>query len=214
MLGLLKYPDDFSKSQGLNQLWYKDTTAAAQAQNIVWNVRKLSVINHSDPKGTFSFRISLKHIFGFCEDYKNVLYGMTQTLTLTRNGDGDANFRDNGSDPGKITLNKLSWFMPHVMPADREKMEPYKIIEKKEKIRIGYRTLQCDSISVPQPTTFTWRLSVKSSPEVPRFIVVGFLTDKTGNQEENSSISVKTSHVMLNSTTYPMVDYNRSFDKQ
>ena len=25
MLGLLKYPDDFSKSKGLNQLWYKDT---------------------------------------------------------------------------------------------------------------------------------------------------------------------------------------------
>ena len=29
MLGLLKYPDDFSKSQGLNQLWYKDTTIDA-----------------------------------------------------------------------------------------------------------------------------------------------------------------------------------------
>ena len=25
MLGLLKYPDDFSKSKGLNQLWYKYT---------------------------------------------------------------------------------------------------------------------------------------------------------------------------------------------
>ena len=24
-LGLLQYPDDFSKAQGLNQLWYKDT---------------------------------------------------------------------------------------------------------------------------------------------------------------------------------------------
>ena len=30
MLGLLKYPDDFSKSQGLNQLWYKDTTVTSQ----------------------------------------------------------------------------------------------------------------------------------------------------------------------------------------
>ena len=30
----LKYPDDFSKSQGLNQLWYKDTaTIAAKADN-------------------------------------------------------------------------------------------------------------------------------------------------------------------------------------
>ena len=29
MLGLLKYPDNFSKSKGLNQLWYKDTTGTA-----------------------------------------------------------------------------------------------------------------------------------------------------------------------------------------
>ena len=29
MLGLLKYPDNFSKSKGLNQLWYKDTTTQA-----------------------------------------------------------------------------------------------------------------------------------------------------------------------------------------
>ena len=25
MLGMLKFPDDFSKSQGLNQCWIKDT---------------------------------------------------------------------------------------------------------------------------------------------------------------------------------------------
>ena len=33
MLGLLKYADDFSKSQGLNQLWYKDTTVNADLAN-------------------------------------------------------------------------------------------------------------------------------------------------------------------------------------
>ena len=33
MLGLLKYPDDFSKSKGLNQLWYKDTLTTAEEAN-------------------------------------------------------------------------------------------------------------------------------------------------------------------------------------
>ena len=34
MLDLLKYPDDFSKAQGLNQLWYEDTaTTAVKADN-------------------------------------------------------------------------------------------------------------------------------------------------------------------------------------
>ena len=36
MLGLVKYPNDFSKAQGLNQLWYKDTTTTvAKADNNV-----------------------------------------------------------------------------------------------------------------------------------------------------------------------------------
>ena len=33
MLGQLKYPDDFSKVQGLNQLWYKDTATTAVKGN-------------------------------------------------------------------------------------------------------------------------------------------------------------------------------------
>ena len=74
MLGLLKYPDDFSKSKGLNQLWSKDITVNANADNIGWNVRRLYITASSDPRGTFSFRILLKHIFGFCGDYDKVVY--------------------------------------------------------------------------------------------------------------------------------------------
>ena len=109
MLGLLKYPDDFSKSKGLNQLWYKDTTTQAQAQNGGWNLRKLYIINNSDPKGSFSFRIPLKYIFGFCEDYDKVVYGFKHTLALTRTGDHNAIFKAGGVDAGKITLSKISW---------------------------------------------------------------------------------------------------------
>ena len=58
-------------------------------------------------------------------------------------------------------------------------------------------------------------LSVKSSPEVPRFIIVGFQTDKSDNQMENSSIfdnvHVKNIYAMLNSNKYPKLDYNLSF---
>ena len=69
MLGLLKYPDDFSKSIGLNQLWYKDTDPTADiAANLGFNVRHDYIIKSPNPKGAFSFRVPLKHIFGFCED--------------------------------------------------------------------------------------------------------------------------------------------------
>ena len=41
MLGLLKYPDEFSKAQGLNQLWQKDTaTTAVIADNEGFKIRQ------------------------------------------------------------------------------------------------------------------------------------------------------------------------------
>ena len=185
MLGLLKYPDDFSKSKGLNQLWYKDSTALEENDNTGFTIRRQYIIVNSNPKGSFSFKIPLKHIFGFCGDYDKVVYGLKHDLTLTRNDDNDAIFKSDAVDGGgvdvvangKIILSKICWFMPHVMPADKYKMELYKIIERKEKIPVGYRMIQTDNASIPQnSTSFSWRLVAKSSPEVPRFIIVGFQT--------------------------------------
>ena len=225
MMGLLKYPDDFSKSKGLNQLWYKDTTENANDDNTGYAYRRYYIIRNSNPRGSFSFRIPLKYIFGFCEDYDKVVYGLKHNLTLTRNDDNNAIFKSNLNDgavppvdnvvDGKVILSKISWFMPHVTPADKDKMELYKIIERKEKIPVGYRMIQCDSASIPQAIAFSWRLSVKSSPEVPRFIIVGFQTNKIGNQKTNPSlfdnVNVSNIYVMLNSMRYPTADYNISF---
>ena len=223
MLGLLKYPDDFSKSKGLNQLWYKDTTdTAVLADNVGFKIRHDYIITNSRPRGSFSFRIPLKHIFGFCGDYDKVVYGLKHNLTLTRNEDNEAIYRGannaagNPLVAGKIVLSKISWFMPHVTPADKDKMELFKIIERKEKIPVGYRMIQCDSAPIPQNiTSFSWRLSVKSSPEVPRFILVGFQSGKSNSQLQNPSIfdnvNVSNIYVMLNSVRYPTADYNIVF---
>ena len=221
MLGLLKYTEDFSRSKGLNQSWCKDTTDNTTDENNGFVSRRLKILN-SNPIGTFSFKIPLKHIFGFCEDYDKIVYGLKHTLTLTRNDNNDAIYRGANAAAGgalvdgKVVLNKISWFMPHVTPADKDKMELYKIIERKEKIPVGYRMIQCDSALISQNSTnFSWRLSVKSSPEVPRFIIVGFQAGKSGNQQQIPSIfdnvDVNNIYVMLNSVRYPTVDYNINF---
>ena len=93
MLGLLKYPDDFSKAQGLNQLWYKDTaTTAVKANNNGFAARHAYLIRSPTVKGTFSFRIPLKHIFGFCDDYNKIVYGLKHSLTLVRKTKDDSDF--------------------------------------------------------------------------------------------------------------------------
>jgi len=120
MLGLLKFPDDFSKSTGLIQLWYKDngteTSIAGNNINIGFVARHGYVIQKPDLKGTFSFRIPLKHIFGFCDDYEKIVYGFKHQLTLVRKGDKDAIFRAAAADAGKVVLSKPSWYMSHVAP--------------------------------------------------------------------------------------------------
>ena len=72
--------------------------------------------------------------------------------------------------------------------------------------------IQCDSIPVPQTRNFTWRLSVKSAPEKPRWIIVAFQTDKSGDQLHKPSIldhcNLTNMFVMLNSRRYPEIYYD------
>ena len=220
MLGMLKYPDDFNKSQGLNQLWLPDTKidnneVANNVNNEGYKKRHEYIIMTSAPKGFFSFKIPLKHFLGFCEDYKKILYGMQQKLTLTRTDDNNAIFRTNAVDVGEVNITGIRWFMPHVIPSDAYRLQLDKIIEKKEKIPVGYRMLQCDSTQVTTNIKeFTWRLGVKSSPDIPRFIIVGFQTNKNNNQETNPAIFnhlfIRNIYVTLNAKRYPDTDYNNS----
>ena len=223
MLGLLKYPDDFTKSQGLNQLWLPDTNIdnnneANKVDNKGFKKRNGYIIRTSDPKGTFSFKIPLKHFLGFCEDYKKILYGMQQRLTLTRTNNDNAIFRTAATDAGTVRLDKIRWFMPHVIPSDAYRLQLDKVIEKKEKLPVGYRMLQCDTSQVPtNQKSFTWSLGVKSSPDIPRFIIVGFQSGRNNNQEQNPAIFdhlyVRNIYVTLNAKRYPDTDYDNDFNK-
>ena len=220
ILGMLKFPDDFSKSQGLNQCWIKDTgegntVVDGNNPNEGFKLRRNYIINMPASRGHFCFKIPLKHFLGFCEDYKKILYGMQQRLTLTRTSDDNAIFRANGVDVGKVDIERIRWFMPHVIPSDAYRLQLDKIIEKKEKIPVGYRMLQCDNTSITG-TEFTWRLGVKSSPDIPRFIIVGFQIERNNDQEKNparfDNCDIGNIYVTLNAKRYPDTDYDINFN--
>ena len=65
-------------------------------------------------KGIFSFRIPMKHIFGFCEDCDKIVYGLKHSLNLVRKTDDDVSFRAAAAGDGKVSLDKMSWLMPHL----------------------------------------------------------------------------------------------------
>ena len=219
MLNLLRYPDDFQHAQGINQLWFKDTAAGALLDNNKgFAVRQAYLIQKPTAKGTFSFVVPLKHIFGFCDDCNKVVYRMKHTLKLVRKADSDAIFRAHAVAAGKVHLEKLSWFMPTVIPSDMERVQLYKTIESKVSISIAFRARQCETISVAQAKTFSWTFGTQTAPEKPRYIIVGFQTEKDGDQEKNPSIfdhcDLKNMYVKLNADRYPAVDYDLSFPNQ
>lgn len=100
--------------------------------------------------------------------------------------------------------------MPHVTPEDGEKFKPMKEIESKTEVRADYWMRQVDTISVPQSTSFDWRLSVKPGLEKPRYVIMAFQTSKVGDQGQNPSIfdhcNVQSMKVFLNSMKYPLFD--------
>ena len=151
----------------------------------------------------------MKHIFGFCEDYDKIVSGLKHNLTLVTKTYDDAIFRGTAAGAGKVSLDKISWFMPHVIPTDAEKFSLYKTIKSKVKVPVAYRTRQCDMLSVPESTNFTWRLRVKTASEKSIFIIVGFQTAKDGDQTKNPStfdhLNLRNAYVMLNSDRYPAV---------
>ena len=103
MIGLLKYPDDFSKAQDLNQLWYKEAaTTAAKADNNGFAARHAYLIQSPTVKDTISFRIPMKHIFGFSENYFKIVYGLKHSLTLVRKTDDDAIVRPAAAGAGQL----------------------------------------------------------------------------------------------------------------
>ena len=73
-------------------------------------------------------------------------------------------------------------------------------------------------LSVPESTSSTWRLSVKTASEKSKFIIVAFQTAKDGDQTKNpftfDHVNLKNALVTLNSDRYPAVDYNLSFTNQ
>ena len=72
----------------------KDTvTTAAKADNNGFAAGHAYLIQLPTVKGTFSFRIPMRLIFGFCEDYDKIVYGLKHNVTVVRKTDDDAIFR-------------------------------------------------------------------------------------------------------------------------
>ena len=238
MLCYLSKPDDFSTSSALKMCWSKDTTnnadskkyapvTQAQAQNAAgftpsdsatynqgFATRK-GLLTSVNPRGSFSFSIPFDHIFGF-GSYNKVIYGTSHSLVLTRSTSSNlAIHRAANVGDGKINLTHIYWKVPHVKAEPVTSMRLKEIILSKQHIPVAFSARTSESISVTQTENFTWRLNVAGGVEKPRWIIVGFQTDKHSTQEQNPAVfdnlNLKTANALLNDLKYPTNDVVTNF---
>lgn len=236
MIGYLSYPDDFSKSAGLTCCWSKDTNISADsakfsasaaapaagylpAHNTNYNdgfaLRKGHLFS-SNPLGCFEFHIPLSHIFGFAE-YKKVIYGMKHTLTLTRGSDTTAIYRNAAAADGKIDITNISWHMPQIQMTPEYLTGMRQLIEQKTTLPLAFRARTTEQTILTQTQSYTWRLSVTGGVEKPRWIIIGFQTDKMDTQQQNpavfNNLNLKNAYVTLNSERYPKSEIMTNFTR-
>ena len=236
MLCYLSKPDDFSTSSALKMCWSKDTTNNAvskkyapvtQAQaaagftpsdsatyNQGFATRK-DLLTSANPRGSFTFSIPFDHIFGF-GSYNKVIYGMKHALVLTRNTSNNlAIHRAGNVADGKINLTHIYWKVPHVRAEPVTSMRLKDIILSKQHIPVAFSARTCESISVTRTENFSWKLNVAGGVEKPRWIIVGFQTDKHATQEQNPAVfdnlNLKTAYASLNDLKYPVYDVVSNF---
>ena len=92
LMGIAKYPYNYAYGTGLIQCWSPETSDGVLMER-GFGRRKEYIVAKSDPHSSFSFAIELENLFGFCEDYDKVMYGMRHKLTTVRKSNDDAIFK-------------------------------------------------------------------------------------------------------------------------
>jgi len=218
MLGMLRYSNDFADAQGMNQCWVPDTSTTADLANTGFAARQTYIISESTPTGMFSFDIPLSHIFGFCDDYRKVIFGADHQVVLTRVRDDEAIFRDAAVPAGKIVLSEVNWWLPSAVPdlVNKEMLLSRTASSSPDNmLEVDWRDRYCEAMNITPTTSFTWQLQPRLGLNLPRYLIMGF---QTGNQNDQTFNSAVFNHVDLtsircnmNTVSYPKTDYVVNF---
>jgi hypothetical protein len=107
--------------------------------------------------------------------------------------------------------------MINILPNFEQLHSLNKLIESKNSFNIGFMYRNLDQIDVPISNEFTWRLGPRSASEKPRYIIIGFQTNRSKNNNNPArfdNCNVRTIYVELNAIRYPNIDIINDFGEE
>lgn len=181
-------------------------------ENAGWKVTTVSVL---DEKTNFSYCVPLKLLLGFAEDYNHILLNVKQELVLLRSStDKNAVFQSAASlHDIKIVLDKVVWKIPYVRVEDNIRLSLLKITDRDQPLSIPFRKWQLyEYPTLPASKLHSWTVKTSSMMEKPRYVILGFQTDRKDKTNKNTShfdlCHLENVKLFLNSKYYPYDNVN------
>lgn len=171
----------------------------------------------TDDNGNFSVCLPLRMLLGFAEDYGKVLLNIRQELVLIRsNTDADAVYSSDAPETAKVTIDKLLWRVPHIAPGLPQELALTKYIDRNIDTQVAFRSWQLHIIPGINPVTqHSHAIATSTKLQTPRYIIVGFHTNRTGqitqNMSEFDNCGIKNIRVYLNTERFPYDNLNIDF---
>lgn len=164
--------------------------------------------------GTFNMIVPLRFLFGFCDDYNKIIMNSKHELILVRNRT-DANMYVSNADI-QFTVNKIHWKVPHVTLSDESKLMMLKTLNQKSSIALPFRSWDLFELPVvPETTRHTWSVKTTTQITKPRYVVVGFQTNRRIANSDASLFdhcNISNVKLYLNNERYPYDDLNLNFN--
>ncbi|CAH0553464.1 unnamed protein product [Brassicogethes aeneus] len=189
-------------------------------KNAGWNIDADCLVDVNNPAtGEFNLCVPLNTILGFAEDFKKIIINLRQELVLIRsNSDHNAIYNSVANEINKIKINKMMWKMPHISVADDEKLKLLQHLESGNELQIAFRSWELVEYPLLQKTkSHTWNVKSTTQLEKPRYVIVGFQTDRKNSFNKNNgkfdNCNLKQIKIMLNGELYPYDTISIDYDK-
>lgn len=168
--------------------------------------------------GHFSVVVPLNKILGFAEDYNKIIMNCKHELILNRNNFilNSMNITDTDIVHVDVNIQRIQWRVPHIKVSDRERLMLLRQLEKDKPIQIAFRNWDLYEYPLlPKTTKHSWSVKTTSQLEKPRYVIVGFQTNRKNSKTNNSTIfdhcNVSNITLFLNSQYYPYEAMNLNF---
>lgn len=171
-------------------------------------------------KTYFNYCIPLKILLGFMEDYTKILLNSKQELVIIlARTYKNLYMVDEEKNDVAIKITGLKWRMPILKIADAQKLELSKLIQKNIPIQIAFRNWSIYEYShLPNDSRILyWPIRISPNLEKPRFVIVGFQTNRKDNIFKDASVfdhcKIRNVKLYLGTACYPYTSLNVDFEK-